>query len=71
MKIHFYLLELLTSYREVTDHFCTFVSNYSLKDFVCDAGEFATRIVDGLLNILTGNEHSKTNKIFEEVNYLK
>ena len=34
-----------------------------------DSGEFATRIVDGLLDILTGNEHSKANKIFEEVSY--
>ena len=32
-----------------------------------DSGEFATRIVDGLLDTLTGNEHSKANKIFEEV----
>ncbi len=39
----------------------------SLKDFVCDAGDFATKIVDDLLNIFTGHEHSKANKIFQEV----
>ena len=42
----------------------------SLKDYVADAGEFATRMVDSLLNILTGNQHAKANRIFEEVSYV-
>ncbi len=40
---------------------------FSLRDFVKDAGDYAVRMVDNLLDILTGHEHSKASRIIAEV----
>ena len=36
-------------------------------NFVSDSGDYCVSMVDNLLDILTGTEHSKTTKILEQV----
>ena len=39
----------------------------SLKSFVENSGDYANWIVDSLLNVLTGNEHSKASRLLQQV----
>ena len=41
--------------------------SFSLRNFVADADNYAIKMVDNLLDVLTHNEHSKTLKHFQSV----
>ena len=54
-------------------HFCfgpvgsSMMLSFSLRNFVADADNYAIKMVDNLLDVLTHNEHSKTLKHFQSV----
>ena len=46
------------------------VLGFSLRSFVADADNYAIKMVDNLLDVLTNGEHSKTLKHLQSVSWI-